>query len=198
MHDACQKYRTFIWTYTLMPNHVHHVAVPELEDSLHKTIKLAHGDYTDYLNNKYGLVGHAWQGRFKSFPMDESHCYNAIRYIERNPVRAKLVGRAEDYLWSSAAAHCGLRDDPLLSGDCPLVGQIENWSDWLRIDLDEEIREQFHRHTASGRPWGSKDFMMKIGKQIGRDLLPKKRGPRAKTVDATESSDTTKTLLLEI
>ena len=96
MRDACEKYRTLIWTYKLMDNHVHHIAVPEHEDSLHRTIKVAHGDYTSYFNTKYGMVGHAWQGRFKSFPMEEAHCWNAIRYVERNPVRAGMVDKAED------------------------------------------------------------------------------------------------------
>lgn len=180
MRDACKKYRTFIWTYTLMDNHVHHVAVPERQDSLHKTIKVAHGDYTSYLNNKYGLVGHAWQGRFKSFPMDEPYCLNAIRYIERNPVRAGMVKRAEDYLWSSAAAHCGLRDDLLLSGNCPLILQIKNWSEWVNADPDDTENEMIRRHTQTGRPLGPRDFLVRIGNQIGRDLLPRKPGPRAK------------------
>jgi REP-associated tyrosine transposase len=180
MHDACKKYRTFIWTYALMDNHVHHVAVPDGEHSLRKTIKVAHGDYTTYFNRKYGMVGHAWQGRFKSFPMDEAYCQNTVRYIELNPVRAGMVRRAEDYLWSSAAAHCGLRDDLLLFGDCPLVAQIPNWSEWLRLDSNEERYEIIRWHTESGRPLGSKEFLVRIGTQIGRNLLPKKRGPRPK------------------
>lgn len=52
MRNASQKYRMFIWTYTLMGNHVHYVVVPEREDSLEKTIKVAHGEYTDYFNTK--------------------------------------------------------------------------------------------------------------------------------------------------
>jgi len=180
MHDACKKYKTRIWTYVLMDNHVHHVAVPEREDSLHKLIKVAHGDYTTYLNNKYGMVGHAWQGRFKSFPMDEAYCQNAVRYIELNPVRAGMVRRAEDYLWSSAAAHCGLRDDLLLVGDCPLLPQIPNWSEWLRADSNYPQDEIIRHHTYSGRPLGSKEFLVRIGNQIGRNLLPQKRGPRPK------------------
>jgi putative transposase len=178
MKDACQKYRTYIWTYTLMDNHVHHVAVPEREDSLHKTMKVAHGEFTTYLNKKYGMVGHAWQGRFRSFPMDESHCVNAIRYVELNPVRAGMVKLAEDYLWSSAAAHCRLRDDLLLSGECPLVLEVPNWSEWLKPDLDTAVADRIRRHTETGRPLGSTEFLIRIGKQIGRDLLPKKRGPK--------------------
>ena len=183
MRDATKKYRTFIWTYTLMTNHVHHVAVPELEDSLHKTLKVAHGEYTSYFNNKYGTVGHAWQGRFKSFPMDEAYCRNAMRYVELNPVRAGMVKRAEDYLWSSAAAHCGLRDDPLLSGECPFVSEIANWSEWLREGCDDDVNHVIRRQTETGRALGSTEFLIRIGNQIGQDLLPKKRGPRPKSTE---------------
>jgi len=179
MADACKKYQTLIWSYALMTNHVHHVAIPARDDSLHKTIKVAHGEYTNYLNNKYGLVGHAWQGRFDSIPMEESHCWNAIRYVERNPVRAGIVKRAEDYLWSSAAAHCGLRDDLLLSGECPLLSQVPNWSAWLTVE-DETFRDTIRRHSRTGRPLGSNEFLKQIGNQIGRDLFPRKRGPRPK------------------
>ena len=164
MQMACRKYATFIWAYALMGNHVHFVAVPSRADSLHKTIKVAHGDYTSYFNSKYGLVGHAWQGRFKSFPMDEMYCSNAIRYTERNPVRAGMVRRAEDYLWSSAAAHCGLRDDLLLSGDCPLTSVIPDWSEWLNTAPAEAENQTLRGHTRTGRPLGPKEFLVRIGK----------------------------------
>jgi putative transposase len=161
-----------------MDNHVHHVAVPENEDSLAKTIQEAHGDYSKYFNAKYSLVGHVWQGRFKSFAMEWEHCRNAIRYVERNPVRAGLVERAEDYAWSSAAARCGLRDDLLISGECPFVSEIAHWSEWLRTTEDEKIEDMIRRHTRTGRPLGPKTFLERLEGQTGRNLLPRKRGPR--------------------
>lgn len=112
--------------------------------------------------------------------MEEEHCWNAIRYVERNPVRAGIVQRAEDYPWSSAAAHCGLRDDSLLSGECPLVLQVANWSEWLKGEPDAAVVEVIRRHTQGGRPLGSHHFLIRVGEQIGRDLLPKKRGPQKK------------------
>ena len=111
IRTACENHGTTIWEYTLMNNHVHHIMVPERVDSLAKTIKEAHEQYSRYLNSKYGLVGHSWQGRFKSFPMDWEYYVNAVRYVLQNPVRAGLVRHAEDYLWSSAAHRCGFRGD---------------------------------------------------------------------------------------
>jgi putative transposase len=185
-----KKHRTFIWSYSLMGNHVHHIAVPEREDSLAETIKEAHGEYTTYFNFKYGLVGHAWQERFKSFPMDEAYYRNAIRYVECNPVRAGIVKRAEDYLWSSAAARCGLRDDLLLSGNCPFVIEIENWSEWLAGTPVEAANDVIRRHTQTGRALGSSEFLIRAGLQIGRNLLPQKRGPKSKrNQPATDSNE---------
>ena len=179
MRDACTVHHVEVWAYSLMDNHVHLVQVPECEDSLSLTIKDAHGAYSRYLNLKYNLVGHAWQGRFKAVPMEESHCWNAIRYVERNPVRARMVERAEDYLWSSAAAHCGLRDDTLLSGNCPLVGEIKNWSEWLRIE-DDRMDELIRRQTRLGRPIGPEEFIKQLESRTGRRLHPRKRGPEPK------------------
>ena len=74
-----------------MPNHVHLIAVPGTEESLRKAIGEAHRRYTRYINFQKGWKGHLWQGRFASYPMDEQHLLAAVRYIELNPVRARLV-----------------------------------------------------------------------------------------------------------
>jgi len=160
-----------------MNNHVHHIMVPERIDSLAKTIKEAHGEYSRYLNTKYGLVGHAWQGRFKSFPMDWDYSVYAVRYVLQNPVRAGIVARSEDYLRSSAAARCGLRDDSLIAPTYPLLDEIQDWSEWLKI-ADSKTDDLIRRHTRTGRPLGVEAFVRKLESQTGRKLLPQKRGPK--------------------
>jgi len=162
-----------------MRNHVHHILVPEFEHSLSKVIQDAHGNYSTYVNKKYSLVGHVWQGRFKSMPMDETHAYNAMRYVERSPVKAGLVQRAEQYPWSSAAAHCGLRADPLLSGDCALVDRIESWSDWLNLPTSEYEVDMIRRHTRTGKPLGSSDFVKQAELITGRKFTLKMPEPKA-------------------
>jgi putative transposase len=176
LRDASKSYSLFVWTYSLMPNHVHIIGVPEQEKTLAKTMKEAHGEYSSYFNKKYGLVGHAWQGRFKSIPMEEAHSRNAVRYVELNPVRAGFVRRAEDYLWSGAAAHCGLREDSLLSEECPLIKDVRNWSEWLKVDNPIGFNELIRQHTRTGRPFGSNEFIAELEVKTGRKLLPQKRG----------------------
>jgi putative transposase len=149
---------------------------PQSEKSLSMALHYAHTSYSTYFNSKYGFKGHAWEGRPQMCVTDESHMWNAIRYVERNPVRAGMVERAEDYLWSSAAAHCGLRDDILLDKDFPPPGIIENWSEWLRIEHTEDERWQIRHHTFSGRPWGTPEFLLQLELMTGRPLRPRKRG----------------------
>src|SRR4030095_16008983 len=80
----------------------------------------------------------------------------AIRYVERNPVRAGNVTRAEDYPWSSARGHCGMTADPLwaLAVDESLV---KNWSDWLAEDTNTDDERRLRDRTYTGRPCGDDD-----------------------------------------
>ena len=102
-----------------------------------------------------------------------------MRYVERNPVRAGMVGQAWDYAWSSAAGHCGLRRDPLLSGSCPLVHEVDDWRDYLSDEEDASVA-LLRERTRTGRPCGSADFVADLQKRLGRVLLPGKRGPKTK------------------
>lgn len=103
--------------YCLMSNHVHYVAIPEQPDSLALTLKNTHGRHATHLNVCHSSSGHVWQGRFYSCPLDMAHLWAALRYVELNPVRARLVDEADQYPWSSAAAHCGTAPGRRVAGD---------------------------------------------------------------------------------
>ena len=75
-----------------------------------RAVAEVHRRYTRMINFREGWRGCLWQGRFASFVMSEKHLMGAVRYVERNPVKADLVERAEDWRWSSAAAHCAACD----------------------------------------------------------------------------------------
>jgi len=91
--------------YCLMSNHVHLIAVPERADSMSVLLRRVHGRYAQYYNARTGRMGHLWQNRFFSCMLAPDHLWAALAYIERNPMRARLVRRPADYLWSSAIAH---------------------------------------------------------------------------------------------
>ena len=67
---------------------MHFIAVPQGVESLGRTCRDAHQAYASWLNRKVGETGHLWQGRFFSCVLDDSHLWSAVRYVERNPVRA--------------------------------------------------------------------------------------------------------------
>ena len=83
-----------------MTNHVHVVGEPLRQDSIAKTFKYCHGVYATEFNKEYRKSGHLWQARPFSCVLDEAHAWAALRYVERNPVRAGMVPRAENYQWS--------------------------------------------------------------------------------------------------
>ncbi|MFH1562693.1 MAG: transposase [Nitrospirota bacterium] len=165
-----------IWAYCLMDNHVHFIVVPQSSDSLARTFNQSHMRYSQYFNRRMGQRGHLWQGRFYSCPLDEAHLYTAVRYVERNPVRAGLVEQGEDYPWSSALSHVKGVKDPLLSQDLPLLKEIPNWSQYLFIPEEERIVKQIRSCTATGRPAGSESFVVRLEELLGRVLIPKSRG----------------------
>jgi len=87
-----------------MTNHIHLILKPSTENSLQKVLKPLHMRYAQYINKKKNWSGHLWQGRYFSSALDEQYTYHAFRYIENNPVRAKMVNSAVDYRYSSAAS----------------------------------------------------------------------------------------------
>lgn len=113
-----------IWGYCLMSNHVHLIVVPRSEDSLARGVGLAHRRYATLLNKRNGWSGHLWANRFFSTPLDETHQWQAIRYIERNPVAAGMVAQSENYPWSSARSHSLGHNGPLLSPERPWPGHV--------------------------------------------------------------------------
>lgn len=87
-----------------MDNHVYLITVPAARESI-RAVAEAHRRYTCYVNTLEGWCGYLWQGRFASVVMDEAHCYEAILYVENNPVRAGVIQSAQEYRFSSARYH---------------------------------------------------------------------------------------------
>ncbi len=181
-----QKCKVDILAYCLMTNHVHLIAVPTTEAGLHQVFKPLHMRYAQRINRAQGWKGHLWQGRFFSSPLDETYLWAAIRYVERNPVRAKLLRKAESYPWSSAAAHCGLKQDALLTAKPYWRDQfagIGDWSAWLAEGDEPTQLEVLRRNVETGLPCGSEKFIDKLEKKTGRVLRHRPRGRPKQAVD---------------
>jgi putative transposase len=176
MAEWCQRYHVEIWSWCLMPNHVHLIAVPQTEDSLARAIGEAHRRYTRRINFREKWRGHLWQERFASFPMDEQYLLATARYVEMNPVAANLVQGPGEYRWSSARAHLIGEDDALVRVK-PLLELVPDWRSFLMLTPSDEI-DVIHRHERTGRPLGHASFIEKIEIAMARTLRPQKPGPK--------------------
>ena len=178
--EGSARHGLAIWAYCLMPNHVHLIAVPSTAEGRARALGEAHRRYTRRVNFREGWRGYLWQGRFASLVMDEPHLMAAARYVETNPVRAGLVARAEGWPWSSAGAHVAGKADALADSAWlaeRTAGWVCSWREYLRQDDDSHTAARLRRRESTGRPLGDESFLRKIGRLLGRDLLPKRPGP---------------------
>ena len=185
LHAYGRRLGLAVYAYCLMPNHVHLVVIPSTLESMHRTFQAVHSQFAQRVNRMRAIGGHLWQGRYHSSALDSDHFLNAIRYVERNPVDAKLVARAEDYRWSSAAAHCGMRNDPVLepASESSVLRGIADWSSWLSQGVPDERQKLLKRNIRLGLPCGSDSFVEALGRTVGRDLRYHPYGGQRKIVD---------------
>ena len=164
----------------LMPNHVHMIAVPATAQALRLGIGEAHRRYSRHVNFREGWRGHLWQGRFASFPTDETYLHAATRYVELDPVQAELVSDPTEYRWSSARAHVAGKDSALVKVQ-PLLDRFGDWQKFLACGPSEEETERVRAHERTGRPLGSSAFVDRLERLLRRVLEPHKRGPKPGT-----------------
>jgi putative transposase len=150
-----------VLAYCLLSNHIHLVVVPDDAAALAESLQRVHGRYAQYLNARRQRSGHLWQNRFFSCPLDEGHLWTALRYVERNPVRAHITAQAWEYPWSSAEAHIGGQDR---TGTLDMAfwrhsGRAGSWRQVLAVEEDEPQRRTLRRATFAGRPLGDDEFV---------------------------------------
>ena len=163
--DAAGRYGIEIWSYCLMPNHVHIIAVPRDADSLSQTFRHVHRHYTGYINARLRTTGHLCA---------------ALRYVALNPVRARLVERADDWRWSSVRAHFAEQDDHVVQVTAALA-RVGDFRAFLGEDFDEAFTYAALRKAETiGRPVGSAAWLEDMVAKTGQQLLPGKRGPKPK------------------
>jgi putative transposase len=174
LKEQAQKYGLEVLAYCLMTNHVHLVAIPHEEEALAQAIGRTHFRYTQYLNRFHRRSGHLWQGRFYSCALDGRHLWPALKYVELNPVRAKLCRRAWQYPWSSAALHTEEKAESELLDLARWYKQItaDQWRKELAEGLTDAEVAQIRLRTHTGRPLGSDGFVSKLETLLGRRVRP--------------------------
>jgi putative transposase len=179
VEEAHEREPLRILAYCAMPNHWHWVVWPETDGQVSEFFRWLTVTHTQRWHAHYHTsgTGHLYQGRFKSFPVEtDEHLYAVLRYVERNPVRAELVPRAEAWRWSSAWRfyHGDVAARRLL---CPWP--IPRPRDWLnrvnRAETKGEL-EALRRSLQRGQPFGSEAWCAQIVRQLGLESTMRSPG----------------------
>lgn len=176
--EAAQRAEAEVWAWCLMPNHVHVILAPSDADGIRRTFADTHRRYTGYINARRRQTGHLWQGRFGSVAMDEAYLVNCVRYVTLNPVRARLVDRAEEWEWSSVRAHLAGKDDGVVTV-APVLERTGPFAAFLDTPRDDAAAFlALRRAETVGRPTGDAQWLAKLEQQLARPIAPRKRGPK--------------------
>lgn len=164
-----------VLAYCLLKNHFHLVLWPHGDGDLSRWMQWLLTSHVRRYHRHYNSSGHVWQGRFKAFPVQEDgHLLAVLRYVERNPLRANLVTRAEQWPWSSLAWR--------VSGHRPEI--LADWPtacprDWLaRVNRPQSKAEEdsLQRAIARGMPFGSERWVDRVAKRLGLESTLRPRG----------------------
>jgi len=180
MQQSCVRLPLRVVGWCLMPNHFHLVLWPHGDGDLSRWMHWLMTCHVRRYHEHYQSSGHVWQGRFKAFPVQHDlHFLRVLRYVERNPVRAGLVERADQWRWSSLHAQAHRQVAQLLSpGPVPRPG---NWLDLVNHSEPPADIARLRTCVNRGCPFGSSSWTAQMAAQLGLEstLHASGRPPRA-------------------
>ena len=163
---AIQRDNVSLLAFCLMPNHFHLVLRPRKGEDLSSMMRWLMTAQVRNYHKRNKTSGHLWQGRFKCFPIQTGeHLLTVLRYVERNPLRAKLVRRAEKWPWSSLPLRLETKESFLNKAPVDMSGDA--WLDWIHQPQTsaelEKIRSSVNRCT----PYGNSKWVITTSKKLG-------------------------------
>jgi len=186
--------------YCVMPNHWHLVLWPREDGDLSEFVRWLTMTHTQRWHAAHGTAGsgHVYQGRFKSFPIQQARppahkramgmleggdaVLSVLRYVERNPVRAGLATRAAAWPWSSAATRRRPPDESGVTLTDPSGGLPADWLDVVNRPQSQEELDALIRCIRRGRPFGREEWVKRMAAEWSLDSTLRPRGrPRKKT-----------------
>jgi putative transposase len=184
--EAAETYGLKVHAHVLMTNHVHLLVTPSGADSLPRTMQSLGRRYVRRINTLYRRTGTLWEGRYRAAPIDSEEYFIACcRYIELNPVQARMVDHPRQYRWSSWRAHAEGRDDPLAAFHHvfrrlgrTLEARQEAYRALFKEKLDPAFVGALRAATNGGWALGGERFRKEIAKATGRRTAPLPRGPK--------------------
>ncbi|MGH6930919.1 MAG: REP-associated tyrosine transposase [Dongiaceae bacterium] len=175
--EACERHEMRLLAYCIMPNHFHFILWPRGDGDLSAFMQWLMTTHVRRYHRAHGTSGHLWQDRFKAFALqDDSHLLTVLRYVERNPLRADLVRRAEAWPWSSLVQRRGDEDWPAI----PLAeGPLPRPADWIaHVNAAQSAAEleQVRNCIARGRPFGGERWVARTAPRLGLPAVLRPRG----------------------
>lgn len=175
MRAAHHKVPMRLTGFCLMTNHFHLLLWPHDDGDLSRWMQCLMTSHVRRYHRHYDSSGHVWQGRFKAFPVQsDEHYLTVLRYVERNPLRANMVERSQDWEWSSLKP-------TVRSGPAELMsdGPVLKPSQWTRhvngVQTEAELKS-LHHSLARGTPFGDSHWQKTTAKQLGLESSLRPRG----------------------
>ena len=172
--EASRRFRVRLIAFSVMPNHWHFILVADEEGAISSYMEWVTGTHVRRYHRLYGLVGtgHLYQGRYTSVLIQgDRHLLTAIRYVESNPSRARLVPRAEDWPWSSLGAPADIKDRLVAESPVP---RTPDWLELVNQPLPNLAR--IRDCVVRGRPFGSLVWTAKTAARHGLGFTMRSRG----------------------
>lgn len=174
-----------VYAYCLMTNHVHLLIDPGAEpQALGQLMKRVAARQTRYVNRLQGRSGTLWESRYKSSPVEtETYLLACSRYIELNPVRAKMVEQPQDYVWSSYGDKIGVRRTPWLDLDPCYQGLARTekerrrcYQEFVMSAIPNDEWTLIRQAVQRGQLTGTERFIEEVAAKIGKRVVLRGQG----------------------
>ena len=184
LRQACERFGMRVHAFVMMDNHVHLFVSADCSGAVSAAMRLSGQSYVQAFNTRHRRSGTLWQGRFKSCLVQTDHyALTVLRYIERNPTRARMVALPEEYRWSSVLTHLGRAADPLITQHevylrlgADAAARAQAYGAWLRRGQTQEDEDAVRQHLMQERALGDPRFQAMVERALGRPAACRARG----------------------
>jgi putative transposase len=175
IEEALDSFNLKLFAYCIMPNHFHFLLQPSKGEDLSKFMQWLMTSHVRRYHQHYGTSGHVWQGRYKSFIVQEDqHLLTVLRYVEGNPVRAQLVESAKSWRWSSHRERIDCKSAHKLSAlPVPLPNK---WTEYIDTPMTSSEVESLRRSVNRQAPFGEDRWVHDTCDALGLNSTIRERG----------------------
>jgi len=196
LRELSMREHCAVHAYVLMTNHVHLLITPSAKGRVSRMMQSLGSRYVRYVNDRYHRTGTLWEGRYKASLVDsDSYLLCCYRYIELNPVRARMVAEPKDYRWSSYGANAFGARDPVIRAHPNYLALGEDtamrhaaYRTLVNGAISEQDLQAIRLHLQRQHALGPDGFRASIEAQLGRRAGPARIGRPRKDREGQRSA----------